>query len=123
MALWICEGCTTKYAVGLHRCPRCHSTDFHEEDSMPKISRAAGATNGLPDEAVVETVEPEAPVVEPDVEPETLAPEPEPETASEPEVEPEADPEPAPVKRTRARAAKPAEDTTDTPEPEPEAEE
>lgn len=121
MALWICEGCTTKYAVGLHRCPRCHSTDFHEEDSMPKISRAAGATNGLPDEAVVETVEPEAPVVEPDVEPETLAPEPE--AASEAEAEPEADPEPAPVKRTRARAAKPTEDTTDTPEPDPEAEE
>lgn len=123
MALWICEGCTTKYAVGLFCCPRCHSTDFHEEDSMPKISRAAGATNGLPEEAVVETVEtvePEAPVVEPDVEPETLAPEPEPEAASEPEAEPEAEPEPAPVKRTRARAAKPAEDTT---EPDPEAEE
>lgn len=45
MALWVCEGCTTKYAVGLSRCPRCLSTDFHEEGSMPKSTRHGGASN------------------------------------------------------------------------------
>lgn len=45
MALWICDDCTTAYAVGLTRCPRCHGTSFHEEGTMPKISRAAGASH------------------------------------------------------------------------------
>lgn len=48
MALWVCggeSGCGTKYAVGLFRCPRCHSTKFHEEGSMPKITRHGGPTD------------------------------------------------------------------------------
>ena len=36
MALWQCGGCGTSYAVGLPRCPHCHSTEW-TEDGMPKI--------------------------------------------------------------------------------------
>ena len=39
MALRVCADCTAAYAVGLLRCPQCGSTD-HQEDSMPKITRA-----------------------------------------------------------------------------------
>lgn len=66
MALWLCEGtydgdpCGTLYAVGLFRCPRCHSTRFHEFGSVPedeehpmaKISRHGG-----PSDATREAVE------------------------------------------------------------------
>ena len=49
MALWVCsgtDGCGTKYAVGLFRCPRCHNTTFHEDgDPMAKISRHGGASD------------------------------------------------------------------------------
>lgn len=60
MALWLCEGqdrpghpCRTLYAVGLSRCPRCHSTDFHELGSQPgdeehpmaKITRHGGPSD------------------------------------------------------------------------------
>lgn len=45
MALWVCLGCTTKYAVGLSRCPRCHGTDFEEEGAMPKITVAGGPSH------------------------------------------------------------------------------
>lgn len=49
MALWVCggsDGCGTKYAVGLFRCPRCHNTEFFEDgDPMAKISRAGGASD------------------------------------------------------------------------------
>lgn len=45
MALWVCAECTTKYAVGLSRCPRCHGTEFHEEgEDMPKVGKHAGPT-------------------------------------------------------------------------------
>lgn len=45
MALWVCEGCSTKYAVGLSRCPRCHSSEFYEEGAMPKITRHGGPSD------------------------------------------------------------------------------
>jgi hypothetical protein len=46
MTLWVCLGCTTKYAVGLFRCPRCHGTQFVEEGQpMPKITVHGGPTN------------------------------------------------------------------------------
>lgn len=84
MALWVCEGCTTKYAVGLVRCPRCHSTDFHEDGTMPKISKAAGATNGVDEPAP----EPEAVVPATEVEASAAAVA----SAEEVEVDPFADP-------------------------------
>jgi hypothetical protein len=47
MALWVCQDCTTKYAVGLFTCPRCKSTDFVEEGlPMPKISAHAVSNDG-----------------------------------------------------------------------------
>lgn len=67
MALWICDTCTTAYAVGLFRCPRCHGTDFHEEGTMPKISVTGGATNagdGLPVEEPTSTAPEPEPVDE-----------------------------------------------------------
>lgn len=49
MTLWVCggdEGCGTKYAVGLFRCPRCHNTEFHEDgDPMAKITRHGGPSD------------------------------------------------------------------------------
>lgn len=49
MTLWVCagsEGCGTKYAVGLFRCPRCHNTEFFEDgDPMAKITRHGGASD------------------------------------------------------------------------------
>ena len=47
MALWVCDECTTLFAVGAPRCPQCGSEVHHEmseEDEMPKISKAAGPT-------------------------------------------------------------------------------
>lgn len=47
MSLWLCDACTTSYAVGLAACPHCGSTEHHEEGEieMPKITRLGGATN------------------------------------------------------------------------------
>jgi hypothetical protein len=46
MALWVCLDCTTAYAVGLFRCPRCHGTKFAEDGSeeaeMAKITLHGG---------------------------------------------------------------------------------
>ncbi|WP_424891792.1 hypothetical protein [Streptomyces sp. XH2] len=70
MTLWTCDECTTKYAVGLFRCPRCHSTAFHEEGSMPKIARHVGATNAGAASA------PEPPEAAPATEPAVTAPDP-----------------------------------------------
>lgn len=76
MALWLCEGCGTLYAVGLFRCPRCHETDFHEfgtrpedeEHPMAKITNHGGPTNEFPDEpAVAEPHVVEAEVAAPEV--------------------------------------------------------
>ena len=46
MALRVCTGCTTKYAVGLAKCPHCGSTD-HVEDGqpMPKITEHGGPSS------------------------------------------------------------------------------
>lgn len=85
MTLWVCDQCSTAYAVGLHRCPRCTGSSFHEEGQMPKISVTGGATNAaIPEPAPVEvpgegTPEAEAPaegssVEEPIVEPEPIRP-------------------------------------------------
>lgn len=78
MALWLCDGtydeqpCRTVYAVGLFRCPRCHSTDFHEfgslpedEEHMAKITRLGGPTNAAAEQDAETEVSDE-----PDVEPE-----------------------------------------------------
>src|SRR5512139_2325140 len=46
MALWVCTKCTTKYAVGLFKCPRCLNTEFFEDgDPMAKITRHGGASD------------------------------------------------------------------------------
>lgn len=43
MALWICTGCTTAYAVGAARCPQCGETNHVEEGTaMPKITVHGG---------------------------------------------------------------------------------
>lgn len=81
MALNECAGCTTRFAVGLKRCPHCGSKDFHEEGAEPvaKITKHGGASDTtLPDEPEVDDVdeaeaesapEPEeAPAVEPESE-------------------------------------------------------
>ena len=45
MALWVCEDCTTKYAVGLENCPQCHSTRHYEDgEHMPKITHQGGSS-------------------------------------------------------------------------------
>lgn len=82
MALSHCDGvrmgvpCRTLFAVGLHSCPQCGSTDYHEHGSrpgdeeyfrMPKIARTTGTTDANVDQPVES--EPVAAVVE-----ETAAP-------------------------------------------------
>lgn len=71
MALWVCggeDGCGTKYAVGLSRCPRCHNTEFYEDgDPMAKITRHGGASDVT------------APAPEAEAAPELLVGEPDPE--------------------------------------------
>lgn len=58
MALNVCAGCTTKFAVGLKRCPHCGSTDYCEDgQDMPKITVHGGASNA--------DASPSAPVSEP----------------------------------------------------------
>lgn len=43
MTLWVCQGCPTRFAVGLLACPHCGSTDHYEEGSvMPKITVHGG---------------------------------------------------------------------------------
>ena len=41
MALWACEECGCKFAVGLPACPQCGSEDW-TEDGMPKITTWGG---------------------------------------------------------------------------------
>lgn len=45
MALQVCAGCSAAFAVGLSVCPQCGSTDWSEENPMPKITVHGGATN------------------------------------------------------------------------------
>lgn len=56
MALWVCAGCSTAYAVGLPACPQCLSTDREEDHPMPKITLHGGATNAAEDEAPADEV-------------------------------------------------------------------
>ncbi len=43
MALLACLGCSTRFAVGLSRCPHCQSEDFEEDNGMsPKITVHGG---------------------------------------------------------------------------------
>jgi RNA polymerase subunit RPABC4/transcription elongation factor Spt4 len=45
MALNVCQDCTTRFAVGLRKCPQCGSTDFQEDGAMsPKITNHGGAS-------------------------------------------------------------------------------
>jgi hypothetical protein len=44
MALNVCAGCTTKFAVGLRKCPQCGSSEFQEDGVMPKITNHGGAS-------------------------------------------------------------------------------
>lgn len=64
MALWVCLGCSAAYAVGLPGCPQCRGTDYHEEGTMPKISKAHGPTDGSPDPARVVAPEPVVEAIE-----------------------------------------------------------
>jgi hypothetical protein len=46
MTLRVCQGCTTRFAVGLLACPHCRSTEHYEEGSvMPKITVHGGPSN------------------------------------------------------------------------------
>lgn len=46
MTLWVCNRCSTKFAVGLSYCPHCTSTDHREDgQDVAKITKAGGATN------------------------------------------------------------------------------
>lgn len=59
MALWVCEGCGTLYAVGLFRCPRCHEEAFHEFGSRPEDEEhpmAKITVHGGPTDAVADAV-------------------------------------------------------------------
>ena len=106
MALRLCLGCSTAYAIGLQACPQCGSPTRNaiydwESDAVAKANNETGATlyvaegAPVPDDAPagVRLVGPGAPQDTPEP-----APEPEP----EPEVVP--DPTPAP---TPARASTP----------------
>ncbi len=66
MAWMQCRSCSTKFAVGLLRCPQCQmiselyaapeeAIEAEKESAMPKITVAAGPSNALDD-----TGEPEA---------------------------------------------------------------
>lgn len=96
--LWVCGACTTSYSVDAPRCPHCGSTDYREDDGMPKSTLHGGASIGAP------TIgEPRIGEAEPTTEPE--------ESATEPDGEPEPDADgdgvndvtKAPVKATRSR--------------------
>lgn len=49
MALNVCAGCTTSFAVGLLRCPHCGSKDYQEDGQMPKITLEGGPSNAAAD--------------------------------------------------------------------------
>jgi hypothetical protein len=109
----VCRECTAKFAVGLLRCPQCQAVselyavpDYvadAEEENMPKITVAAGASNALgaddesvtdvaPEAQVVAEPEPTVPQEEASVEPEENKPESKPDAAEMP-AEPVAEPE------------------------------
>lgn len=66
MSLMACRSCSTRFAVGLLRCPQCqavseiysrpgHEADA-EEENMPKITLGGGASNALADTETVTDV-------------------------------------------------------------------
>lgn len=66
MALWVCEDCTTKYAVDAERCPHCGSEAHHEEgQEMPKITKHGGPSNADTEtDTETESVEQPAPAAD-----------------------------------------------------------
>lgn len=127
MAWMACRSCSTRFAVGLLRCPQCGAiselyavpeevVEAEQEAQMPKISVAAGPSNAI--EETVETTAVDAVQEQDPVEsaaPAAQESEPEPESAAESEPEdageatPEADeaePEPAAPAAPKKRAAK-----------------
>lgn len=121
MAWMQCRSCTTKFAVGLLRCPQCQAVselyaapeeviEAEQEANMPKISVEGGPSNALGQPA-----EPEVP----EAGPAETQEQPEPETSDatsdatgegdEPEedadvtVEPESVPTSKPAKKTAAK--------------------
>lgn len=78
MSLMRCRGCSTRFAVGLLRCPQCqaiseiYARPEHEanaeEENMPKITVGGGASNALADteEVADEVVTDEVPAPEPE---------------------------------------------------------
>lgn len=111
MALMSCRSCSTRFAVGLLRCPQCNAVselyavpDYvadAEEENMPKITIAGASNAAEQDEAEpVPTPTVEAPA------PSTSPAEPAGEESAEPEAEPVAE-EPATPQAEAALAAKP----------------
>lgn len=45
---WTCQNtdCGAQYALQLFNCPRCAGTRFELEDTVPKITKTSGASNG-----------------------------------------------------------------------------
>lgn len=97
MALWVCEGCGTRYAVGLSSCPRCRSKAFHEEGaSVPKITVHGGATNAdVTVQQAVEQVAAQPPLTEGDMD--RSGPTPQPEGEGKASGAAKADPDPTPA--------------------------
>jgi hypothetical protein len=112
MSLMRCRGCSTRFAVGLLRCPQCQAMSElyarpdheveQEEAEMPKITVGAGASNALAD--TEEVAEPIADAPE-----EAVPVEAEPDAAGDDQsdVAPQdAEPEAPPAKPVRKSAAK-----------------
>lgn len=127
MALSVCTGCTTKYAVGLPKCPHCGSAD-HVEDGqpMPKITAHGGPSDKTltdePDTADVDVPElAPAPADEPEPEVEG-GEETSPGTSSststetpEPKSEPSSKPAQLPARKTASRSKKGQTDSSSAP--------
>lgn len=119
MSLMRCRNCTTRFAVGLLRCPHCgerselYAVPEHEaateEENMPKITVGGGASNALEGEGpgADEVQEPDATVE--DAGDETAqddAADEQEESADEAEVEAEpASKEAAPAPKARKKAS------------------
>src|SRR5947207_2663777 len=87
MSLWVCMGCTTRYAVDAPACPHCGAIDWTEDwraDDMPKIYADPDrpASNYLLEQAERATAEAAGEIV---TEPGAA---PTPEVAAEPAAEP-----------------------------------